>query len=238
MPRTGRASTGGLCCHVLNRGNAQAQVFHDEDDYAQFVALMGRACERTPMRIRGWCLLPNHFHLVLWPRADGDLAAWMQWLMTSHVRRHHRRYDTNGHVWQGRFKSFPIQSRRVSARQRAMGVIEAGSPVLSVLRYVERNALRANLVSRAEDWPWSSLSWVCGATEPPEWVSPSWLERPAGWLKHVNAAETAAELAAMRQSVCRGRPFGSDSWTNRIAVSLGLEHTLRPRGRPRKNAKK
>ena len=61
------------------------------------------AVDRIPMRIVGGCLMPNHFHLVLWPREDGDLSTFMQWLLTSHVRRHHRRYATDGHVWQGRF---------------------------------------------------------------------------------------------------------------------------------------
>ena len=223
---------------MLNRGNGRAEVFHDADDYAGFVELLGLACARTPMRVLGWCLMPNHFHLVLWPRADGDLAAWMHWLMTSHVRRHHRRHGTSGHVWQGRFKSFPVQNRRLSAGRRAMGVIEGEKPLWAVLRYVERNALRANLVARAEDWPWSSLSWVCGSSQPPAWVSRSWLNRPAGWLERANAAESAEELAALRRSVIRGRPFGSDPWAKRIAVSLGLEHTLRPRGRPRERHKK
>ena len=227
---------GGLCCHVLNRGNGRAEVFHDDGDYAGFVELLALACGRTPMRVLAWCLMPNHFHLVLWPRADEDLAAWMQWLMTSHVRRHHRRHGTSGHVWQGRFKSFPIQRRRLSAGQRAAGVIEGENPLWAVLRYVERNPLRANLVSRAEDWPWTSLSWVSGSSAAPAWVSRSWLARPAGWLAWVNAAESAEELGALRRSVMRGRPFGSASWAKRTAASLGLNHTLRPRGRPRKDA--
>ena len=119
MPRTGRASTGGMYCHVLNRGNGRAEVFHDQADYAAFAELLARACGRVPMRILGWCLMPNHFHLVLWPRGDGELAGWMQWLMTSHVRWYHRRYGSSGHVWQGRYKSFPVQRRRAGAAARA-----------------------------------------------------------------------------------------------------------------------
>ena len=99
MPRTARASAANWVYHVLNRGNAQAEVFHKEDDYAAFVRLMEEACERISMRVLGWCLMPNHFHLVLWPRGDGDLSRWMQWLMTSHVRRYHRHYGSSGHVW-------------------------------------------------------------------------------------------------------------------------------------------
>src|SRR5688572_10749124 len=106
MPRTARAAVGGLCYHVLNRGNGRAAVFHKPEDYDAFVDLFVAANERLPMRILGWCLMPNHFHLVLRPHADGDLRRWMQWLMTSHVRRYHRHYQSSGHVWQGRFKAF------------------------------------------------------------------------------------------------------------------------------------
>jgi len=238
MPRTGRAETGGICCHVLNRGNGQLEVFHGEEDYTGFVELIGRACDRVDMRVLAWCLMPNHFHLVLRPRADGDLAAWMQWLMTSHVRRHHRRHGTSGHVWQGRFKSFPVEHRRPSRQQRQQGVIETGEPLFEVIRYVERNPLRAGLVRRAEDWPWSSLRWALGLADGPAWVSPSWLERPRDWAAQVNRPQTDAELAAMRRCLERGRPFGSESWVQRIAERLGLESTLRPLGRPRKKPKK
>ena len=96
MPRTARASGGGVCCHVVNRGNGQAEVFHKEEDYAAFLRLMGEGVARLPMRVLGYCLLPNHFHLVLWPRADGDLSHWMQWLLTAHVRRYHRHYGDTG----------------------------------------------------------------------------------------------------------------------------------------------
>ena len=238
MPRTGRASTGGICCHVLNRGNGQAQVFHKHEDYSAFVELIGLACRRTPMRVMAWCLMPNHFHLVVRPHQDGELAQWMQWLMTSHVRRHHRRYGTSGHVWQGRFKSFPLQQRRPTAAERARGVVEAADPFWTVVRYVERNALRGSLVARAQDWPWSSLRWWTHRQEAGEWMKPQWLWRPADWLATVNQPQMEAELTAVRQSIARGRPFGSQRWVRQVAARLALQHTLRPRGRPRERAKK
>ena len=143
MPRTARASLGNWCYHVLNHGNARAEVFHKTEDYAAFVDLLAPACERVSPRLVGWCLLPNHFHLVLWPRKDEDLGRWMQWLLTSHVRRYHKHYHSSGHVWQGRFKAFPIQR---------------DEHFLTVLRYVERNALRAKLVQSADDWRWGNQS--------------------------------------------------------------------------------
>ncbi|HEV2969355.1 MAG TPA: transposase [Pirellulales bacterium] len=221
MARTARASAGGMCYHVLNRGNGRAEVFHKDGDFAAFLELMAEANERLPLRILGYVLMPNHFHLVLWPRGDGDLSRWMQWLLTSHVRRYHRHYQGSGHVWQGRFKAFPI---------------EQDDHLLTVLRYVERNPLRANLVRRAEAWAWSSLSWRASGKRPEllsDWPVPC----PRNWLATVNAAENETELAALRRSLVRGAPFGGERWSERIAARLGLESSLRPRGRPKKQKK-
>ncbi|MEZ5992953.1 MAG: transposase [Planctomycetota bacterium] len=137
MPRPARYSPADLCCHVINRGNGRATVFHKDADYASFLRILSLGCERHDMRLLAWCLMPNHFHFVAWPRGDGDLPRMMQWATTCHVRRYHRHYKTTGHVWQGRYKSFPIQG---------------GGSLLSVLRYVERNPVRAGWFGRAQDW--------------------------------------------------------------------------------------
>jgi len=222
MPRTARASVGGVCYHVLNRGNGRTRVFRDRDEYAAFFDLLGRACQRVPMRVLGWCLMPNHFHVVLWPYGAGDLGRWMQWLLTAHVRGHHRRRRTSGHVWQGRFKAFPIQ---------------ADGHLVTVLRYVERNAVRAGLASRAERWPWSSAA-VRGSRARPEWLAEGPVPRPRAWLPWVNEVLSEKELSAVRRSVERGTPHGEARWVAATARRLDLEHTLRPRGRPRKEGKK
>jgi len=172
------------------------------------------------MRVIGYCLMPNHFHLVLWPPGDDDLGEWMQWLLTSHVHGYRKRYRGSGHVWQGRFKAFPI---------------ETDDHLRTVLRYVERNPLRANLVTRAEEWPWASR---------PAWLSPPlmpWLDagpapRQPGWLECVQAPQTEAELAALRRSVQRGTPYGSATWVKRTAEALGLESSLNKSGRPPKRS--
>jgi REP element-mobilizing transposase RayT len=104
MPRTARADLGGYCYHALNRGNGRATMFHDHDDYQTFVRLLRDACARLPMRLLSFCLLPNHFHLVLWPQADDQLGPWMQWLLTAHVHGYRKRYGGSGHVWQGKIK--------------------------------------------------------------------------------------------------------------------------------------
>jgi putative transposase len=221
MPRTARASVGGVCYHVLNRGNGRQEVFRKPADYRAFLKLLKQASDRLPMRLLAYCLLPNHFHLVLWPKRDGELSRWMQWLMTAHVRRYHRHYGTSGHVWQGRFKAFPIQR---------------DEHLLTVLRYVERNPVRPTLADRAEDWLWSSASGVAVDERPVLAASP--VPRGPDWLKWVNQALTERELEAVRRSIVRGTPFGVPAWQRRTARRLGLESSLRPRGRPRTRAKK
>jgi putative transposase len=149
MPRTARASQGGFCYHVLNRGNGRRTVFHKDGDYLAFLKLLTEAAERTPMRLLAYCLLPNHFHLTLWPERDGDLSDYMMWLLTAHVRRYHQHYHSTGHVRHGRFRAFPIQE---------------DDHLLTVLRYVERNPVRAGLVEQVQDWRWSSAAAGRGAT--------------------------------------------------------------------------
>lgn len=222
MPRTARASLGNWCYHVLNRGNGRAEVFHKDDDYAAFVDLFEPACQRLPMRLLGYCLMPNHFHLLLWPHEDGDLGRWMQWLLTSHVRRYHRQYGGSGHVWQGRFKAFPIQ---------------LDEHYLTVLRYIERNPLRAKLTRRAEIWPWSSLR-LRAANGDASLLAAGPVPLPTKWFNIVHQPQTDAELLALRTSIQRGTPFGGPRWTQRAARELHLESTLRPRGRPRKSPTK
>ncbi len=211
MPRTARASLGGICYHVINRGNARARVFHDQKDYARFLAQFVRAQTSIAMRLVGWCIMPNHFHFVLWPHHDGDLGRFMHRWMTSHVHAHRRRHGTVGHIWQGRFKGFPIQH---------------DAHLMAVLRYVERNALRANLVRRAEAWPWSSIS-----ADGPTLTLQSPVERPEDWVDWVNQPQEEAELAALRASVNRERPYGDKAWVRATAQDLGLEYSLNPRGR-------
>jgi putative transposase len=219
MPRVPRAPVGNQCYHVLNRGNARKRVFFKDRDYEAFLKALGHAGVEVPMRVLAWCLMPNHFHLVVWTHDDGDLSRWMHWLQNTHVRRYHQHYHSSGHVWQGRFKAFPIQH---------------DDHLLTVLRYVERNPLRAALVERAEEYPWSSLRCVVADGAAPAYWHRGPVPRPAPWVEWVNQALTAEELEAVRMCVARGRPYGQAIWNQSTAARLGLEATLRPRGRPRK----
>lgn len=219
MPRTARSIRAGICYHVLNRGNARATVFHDAMDYGDFTALAREATQRTPLDVFGYCLMPNHFHFVVRPYHDDGLAKWMHWLATTHAHRYRRRYAHVGHIWQGRFKAFPVKD---------------DGHLLTVIRYVERNALRAGLVNSAEKWPWSSLSErLSGLASPLACQTP--IALPTDWQGYVNTSDSAHELEAIRNSVTRGAPFGDADWTVRLASTLRLRHTLRPPGRPPKN---
>ncbi len=150
------------------------------------------------------------------------MTAFLRWLTMTHAVRWHTHYHSlgSGHLYQGRFKSFAV---------------EADDHLYAVLRYVERNPLRAGLVTRAEEWQWSSLG--LRQSEPGRaarlltaWPAPV----PEGWAEHVNAPQTEAELDAVRRCVARGSPYGSAGWSQALASRLGLAHTLRPRGRPKK----
>jgi putative transposase len=220
MPRVARASAGGVCYHVLNRGNGGTKIFRTTRDYTDFVELLREETETRNVRLLAYCLLPDHFHMVLWPRKDGDLSYWMQWLLTSHVRRYHSLHGTSGHVWAGRFRAFPIQ---------------ANEYLLTVLRYIEQNPLRLKeLKLRApEQWCWSSAVAEIHGVKLPR-IDPGPVERGRNWLKSLQTPLTAEELALVRHSVVRGTPLGDAKWQQRIVAKLGLEATMRPRGRPRK----
>ena len=220
-----RVTLGGYVYHVLNRANGRRRLFHKDGDYLAFEGILGEALAQVPgMRLTGYCLMPNHWHLLLWPRRDGELSDFGHWLALTHTQRWHAHYHNVGvgHLYQGRFKSF---------------VVAADAHYLSVCRYVERNALRAALVPRAEPWRWGSL-WRRGRCEEglAELLQEGPVALPGKWIEQVNEPQTEAELAALRRSVQRSQPYGEAGWVRRLASRLGLESTLRPLGRPRKAA--
>jgi putative transposase len=220
MPRTARAVEGGEIYHVLNRGNGRMRIFHKPGDFEAFLKLLALAPKRVAaVDVLALCLMPNHWHLVLRPRRKGDLAEYMRWLCTAHVRRHHAHYHSAaGHLYQGRYKSFPIQNDQ---------------HLLTVLRYVEANALRAGLVERAGRWTWSSDA-LRGTRLGRELLCDWPIDRPKRWANLLEEKFADQELDRLRTSVTRGRPYGSQEWVRKTADRLGLAFTLRNRGRPKK----
>jgi REP-associated tyrosine transposase len=137
MGRPRRAAEGGYVYHVLNRANARMTIFANDGDFEAFERVLLEAVERTSTRLLAYCVLPNHWHLVVWPQTDGELSRFAGWLTLTHTQRWHAHTGSigTGHVYQGRFKSFPV---------------EEDEHFLAVARYVERNALRAGLARSAE----------------------------------------------------------------------------------------
>ena len=220
MPRITRGLADNFIYHVLNRGNGKQEVFHKDQDYQTFIDLMEKATAQCPVKILAFCLMPNHFHIVLMAIRAEELSKWMQWLMTSHVRRYHHHYGTSGHVWQGRFKSF---------------IIQEDAHLLTVLRYVESNPIRAGLVNSAKNWMWSSHREVIGE-KTRLLVDEVPIELPKDWGRYVDESLTEKELDGLRYSNNRQSPYGTSAWQMQVSKELGLESTLRPRGRPRKSS--
>jgi putative transposase len=227
MPRPPRKVKAGGFYHVLNRGNGRIRIFRNNEDFAAFLEVLAEGMERYPVELHCYCLMGNHWHLLLRPTTATALADLMRWVGVTHVRRHHQHYHSRGagHLYQGRFKSFPIQD---DAHFR------------TVCRYIEANPLRAKIVEAAQDWPHSSLRWWPGIGLPtPKEDRPvplaQWpVDRPRDWLARVNEAANPTELAQLRESVNRGRPFGDERWVARTAKQQGLSNTLRGPGRPTK----
>lgn len=220
MPRTARSTEAGTIYHVLNRGNGRMRLFHKAEDYEAFERVLAEGLDRYPVELLTYCIMPNHWHLVVRPGSDRALGSLMGWVGVTHVRRHHEHYHTRGggHLYQGRFKSFPVAE---------------DDYFLALCRYVEVNACRAELVERAEHWQWSGL-WRrmhgSGDLRLSSWP----VERPRNWVAWVNRDWNAEQLEGIRICVQRGRPFGSESWVQRTASRLGLAFTLRGPGRPPK----
>jgi putative transposase len=217
MPRISRGLAKNSIYHVINRGNGGQTVFQKEKDYEVFAEMMKEAKLRYVVKLFAYCLMPNHFHMVLMPDEAQNLSKWMQWLMTSHVRRYHQHYGTSGHVWQGRYKSFLIQK---------------DSHLLAVLKYVESNPLRAGLTSSARNWLWSSHLESLGK-RPSLLIDEVPIELPKDWSKFIDEPMTEKELEKLRQSVNRQSPYGDSFWQVQVSKEFGLESTIRPRGRPK-----
>jgi putative transposase len=223
MARRPRVIQDGGIYHVLNRRAGRLTLFEAESDYAAFEAVIDQVCQSVPMRILAYCLMPNHWHLMAWPTRGADLSVFMQRLTVTHMRRWHAHRGTagTGPLYQGRFRSFPVQDDR---------------HLLVATRYVERNALRARLVRRAERWRWCSL-WRREQRAMPPWLVPArdWpVELPTDWVDTVNTPQTPAEVETVRRSIRRGAPLGSDAWQRRAARKHCLESSLRDPWRPKK----
>jgi REP-associated tyrosine transposase len=171
MPRPPRLTQDGLVYHIVNRANRRARIFRKPADYKAFLVVVTQALGRFPIRLLAFCVMPNHWHLVIWPEAGTAIPAFMHWITSTHVRRYQKHYDLtgSGHLYQARYRS---------------SAVAGDTQLLNVLCYVEANPLTAGLCDRAEAWRWSSASTGGRDGAPPlaEWP----IGRPPNWLQIVN----------------------------------------------------
>ena len=218
MPRLPRVSTGRFVFHVLNRAVQGVTLFETAADYELFVDLLGDASRRLPIRILSFAIMPNHWHLVLWPLDDDSLSPFMKWLTGTHAMkwRATRGSQGRGAVYQSRFKAIAVQH---------------DAHFLTLCRYVERNPVRARLVARAENWRWSSAA---PATSSARWPAMSaWpVRKPKDWLDRLNVPESTRSLRGVRDAIRAGSHFGSASWRVKTAEALRWRNGLKRPGRP------
>lgn len=220
MSRPKRITLGGYVYHVLNRANGRLKIFKKDGDFKAFEKIIAQGLDRFDMRVCGYCIMSNHWHLLLWPVEDGSLSDFMRWITLTHTQRYHASHGTTGigHLYQGRFKSFPVQDEAY---------------YYTVMRYIESNPVRAEIVTKAEDWSWSSFT-VRQGYECPFDLSNGPVDLPSNWNKLIDEPIGEKELDKLNYSIKRGAPLGHSGWAKETALKMGLESSLRPRGRPKK----
>lgn len=223
MPRSARVDVGGEIYHVINRANGRLEIFNTDEDYQLFEQILFETKMIFDMRILAYELMPNHFHLVLYPKQSGDLGLFMHRLSNAHTRKVHARTNTNGsgHLYQGRYKSF---------------LIDRENYLLAVIKYVERNAVRAKLVRLCEDWQWGS-AWrrIHGTIQQKKLLDQISFNLPDNYKNWINLKEEDDSLNLIRTSLNKGVPYGRGQWVDNMVLKYHLESTLKSPGRPKKN---
>jgi putative transposase len=210
--------------HVLNRGVARMQLFEKPAGFQAFERVLQETREEAPMRVLAYCLMPNHWHLLLWPQHDGELAAFMQRLTVPTCVDGRSTAVSRGWAMGIRAGTSPLRFK-----------VQSDEHFLLVARYVERNALRANFVLQAEEGRWSSL-WrrEHGTADGQSLLTARPVDRPATWVAWVNQAESEQELESLRNSVQHGRPFGTRNGRSGSPNAWAWNRRIAPRDVPRK----
>jgi putative transposase len=218
MSRRLRHTLQGAAFHVMNRAVKRSTLFEYSAEYDAFLALVREGLEESLIRIIAYCLMPNHWHFVVTCDRIEHISEWLKWVSQTHAIRWNLAHNARGTgaVYQSRFKAVPIQTETSLAR---------------VCRYVERNALRAGLVTAAELWRWGSLYACCEnchAIPLRRWP----ILKPPNWVEIVNQADDQAQLKALRNNIWRNQPIGDPDWQKAVAPFVGM--SMRPIGRPKK----
>lgn len=222
MPRKPRCELSNHCYHVLNRASGALTLFQNENDFYVFENMLRDAIRRFDVNLFAYCIMPNHWHLVVEPKMERALSKMMHWLTMRHTQRLHKLWGTvgRGHLYQARYKAF---------------LVNTDGHFVTLCRYVERNALAAGIVRRAEEWRWCSLyhrQFISGVQRAKltEWP----MQQPEDWLSMVNEPLLEDEIDRVRASLHRSRPLGDDVWVQKTVSRYHLESTCRSRGRPKR----
>ena len=222
MPRLARTVCAGVPHHVAQRGNRRENVFFSDADRAAYLGWLSDYAEKHALEILAYCLMSNHIHLIAVPATEDALHQTLKPLHMRYAQRVNRVRGWSGHLWQGRFISSALDEEYL----------------LKAVRYVERNPVRAGMVRRAEDHPWSSAAAHCGLRRDPVLTrSPAWRDYFAAiddWSAWLAWQDEPGSLDLLRRHVKRGLPCGSDAFIRRLEDMTGRNLRYRPRGRPRK----
>ncbi|MBY4676814.1 REP-associated tyrosine transposase [Marinobacterium arenosum] len=227
MPRPPRLEIPGLPHHVVQRGVDRQAVFFDDDCYHTYLQYLQQYSYRYCLRVHSWCLMTNHIHLLVTPNSEKGISKLMQSLNSGYAQLINQRFRRSGHLWSGRFKS---------------SLIDSDHYLLTCMRYIELNPVRAGMVTRPEDYRWSSYRHnALDGWQP--WITPHEMytalgknrrERRAHYREIVLSPLEEDQLGSLRQATEQGRVFGSDRFQAQISAMLGRDLSPRKRGRPRK----
>jgi putative transposase len=218
MARLARLVIPGLPHHITQRGNRRQQTFFDDSDYAAYLDLMSDWCREEGVEIWGYCLMPNHVHLIAVPKTEDGLRRAIGEAHRRYTRRINFREKWRGYLWQGRFASFVMDEPYL----------------LAAARYVELNPVRAKLVENADQWPWSSARAHLSGRDDRVVKAAPLLAMVGDWRSFLNSAMREEEIEDLRMHGRTGRPLGSESFLDHLEVLAG--RVLKPQkgGRPPK----
>jgi len=221
MARFARVVVVDVAHHVTQRGNARQVILSNDRDRVTYLELLRHYSELHGLALLGYCLMSNHVHLIVVPRASDALAQALKHSHGRYAAYWNARSSSSGHVWQGRFYSCPLDETHL----------------WQALRYVELNPVRAGMVPEAVKWRWSSAAAHCGSGAPQDLLEMApWRKRwtVAGWIEYLAAMESPSQLATLRQYTHTGRPLGSEEFVADLEHSTLRALVPRKAGRTKK----
>jgi putative transposase len=215
MPRSARHIVPDIPHHVIQRGNRQQVIFHSDEDRRRYLHFLREACLLHNVRCLAWCLMDNHVHLVLIPPLSDSLRAVMASTHTRYAQRINHQKGLSGHVFQGRYASYPMDD----------------SHLMVAVRYVENNPVKAGLVASAGAWPWSSARAHLDGLDDGLTDNAALAPFITNWRAYLaEGLEAADKDEAVESALRSGRPMGQEVWVRQ-------NFPPRPRmGRPKKQA--